>query len=397
MESWLYTIIPFTSALIGWGTNWVAVKMMFYPIEFVGRRPYWGWQGIIPANAPRMANIAVDLMLAKLLSVEDIFAKLDARRMSEAMEHRLDEMMEQIISEVMRDRAPRVWEMLPQWVKDNIYQEVGKDAPDTIAYIVEDVKNDISEVFDLEKMITDALIEEPALLNEIFQKAGQKEFEFLIRSGVYFGFLFGIPSMVVWIFSHTWWTLPVGGLIVGYATNWLALKMIFEPQQPKKIGFLTWQGLFLRRQQEVAAVYAELANAKLLTAEKITDTILRGPASDRLFVIIERHVNRMIDEHAGIAKPYIVLGIGTQEYIGLKQQVCDKIMAYAPKPMRHTYAYVEQTMGIEEILRTKMEGLSPAEFEGVLRPAYQQDEWKLITVGAALGMLAGFLQLSVLG
>jgi len=40
-----------------------------------------------------------------------------------------------------------------------------------------------------------------------------------------------------------------------------------------------------------------------------------------------------------------------------------------------------------------MKELSPEEFEGVLRPAYQQDEWKLILVGAILGMGAGFIQL----
>ena len=42
-----YTVllIPVISAFIGWFTNVVAVKMMFYPTEFVGIRPYLGWQG----------------------------------------------------------------------------------------------------------------------------------------------------------------------------------------------------------------------------------------------------------------------------------------------------------------------------------------------------------------
>ncbi len=31
--------------------------------------------------------------------------------------------------------------------------------------------------------------------------------------------------------------------------------------------------------------------------------------------------------------------------------------------------------------------------EGVLRPAFQQDEWKLILAGAVLGATAGILQL----
>merc|ERR1719445_2653555 len=31
-----YCLIPFIAAFVGWFTNWVAVQMMFYPINFVG-------------------------------------------------------------------------------------------------------------------------------------------------------------------------------------------------------------------------------------------------------------------------------------------------------------------------------------------------------------------------
>jgi hypothetical protein len=36
------------------------------------------------------------------------------------------------------------------------------------------------------------------------------------------------------------------------------------------------------------------------------------------------------------------------------------------------------------------------EFEGLLRPAFRQDEWKLIAVGAIIGGLVGELQVLVL-
>ena len=39
-----------------------------------------------------------------------------------------------------------------------------------------------------------------------------------------------------------------------------------------------------------------------------------------------------------------------------------------------------------------MQQLTEEEFEGVLRPAFQQDEWILITVGAVLGFLVGEMQ-----
>ena len=37
---------------------------------------------------------------------------------------------------------------------------------------------------------------------------------------------------------------------MGFVTDQLALKIIFEPVVPKKIGPLTIQGLFLKRQVE---------------------------------------------------------------------------------------------------------------------------------------------------
>ena len=61
--------IPLISAIVGWLTNYLAVKMMFYPIEFVGIKPFFGWQGLIPAKRRQMAEIEVELVLGKLLSV----------------------------------------------------------------------------------------------------------------------------------------------------------------------------------------------------------------------------------------------------------------------------------------------------------------------------------------
>ncbi|MEV7093504.1 hypothetical protein AB0M80_11780 [Amycolatopsis sp. NPDC051045] len=43
-----------------------------------------------------------------------------------------------------------------------------------------------------------------------------------------------------------------------------------------------------------------------------------------------------------------------------------------------------------------MQQLTALEFEGILRPAFRQDEWKLIVVGAVIGGLVGELQLLVL-
>lgn len=93
-----------------------------------------------------------------------------------------------------------------------------------------------------------------SLLGKLFQIAGRKELTFLTDSGLWFGFLLGLLQLAIALLWDNPWTLSFGGLIVGLATNWLALKWIFEPVNPTPIvGNIVLQGLFLRRQKEVSA------------------------------------------------------------------------------------------------------------------------------------------------
>ena len=106
------------------------------------------------------------------------------------------------------------------------------------------------------------------MLNRIFQECGEKEFKFIEHSGLGFGFLFGLIQMLIWNYYQQWWLLPLGGLVVGYFTNFLALKLIFRFVNPIKIGPVTVQGLFMKRQIEVSEAYARILE-KNFTSEDV--------------------------------------------------------------------------------------------------------------------------------
>lgn len=73
------------------------------------------------------------------------------------------------------------------------------------------------------------------------QRVGAKEFKFIEHSGAYFGFMFGLVQMIIYLFYKANWVLPVAGFFVGYATNYLALYVIFKPILPKKVCCFTFQ------------------------------------------------------------------------------------------------------------------------------------------------------------
>ncbi len=71
-------------------------------------------------------------------------------------------------------------------------------------------------------------------------------------------------------------------------------------------------------------------------------------------------------------------------------------MARLPETMTYVEDYARDTMDIRNLLLEKMQELDEMQFEALIRPAFEQDEWILITVGAALGFVMGEAQALVL-
>jgi uncharacterized membrane protein YheB (UPF0754 family) len=242
-------------------------------------------------------------------------------------------------------------------------------------------------------VITD-LVTDKALLNRIFQEAGRKEFRFIARSGIYFGGSIGLLQMSLWVLFHQPLIMPVFGLIVGWFTDWLALKMIFNPKQPIDILGFRVQGLFLKRRREVAADYGTLIADEVITARKIIEALLRGPLSDRVFALVRRQVQASLD--TGLAKPLAVLTVGSARYQQLKRAITAKVVDRLPETLTYLEEYARDTMDVRNVLVARMQDLDELQFEALIRPAFEQDEWILITVGAILGFVMGEAQALVL-
>jgi uncharacterized membrane protein YheB (UPF0754 family) len=273
---WPLAAIPLISGVIGWITNALAIRMLFGPLERVGVGAL-GWQGVIPAHARRMAEICVAMMTSRLLDVEAVFARLDPATVAEKIGPVLERRAERIALQVIESRYPLLWESVPGPFQAATLERLRAEIPRAVERVMEGVRQDITELLDLRAVVVDAFLRNKALLNDLFMRCGGREFRFIARSGLLFGALFGGVQAALWSIFQAWWLLPAGGLVVGWATNWLALKMVFRPLEPRGIGPLKWQGLFLKRQDEVAAEYGRFFAEEILTAS----TLKMGRLGDR--------------------------------------------------------------------------------------------------------------------
>lgn len=390
---WQYLSIPVIAALIGWSTNWLAIKMTFYPLEFVGIKPIFGWQGIIPSKARKMAAISVDSTISKIGTVQEIFEQINPRELAQHIITSTDSRIEEFVDELMLQEYPTFWENLPQSARSMVYERVRKAAPQLVDNLVDDISLNIEQLLDIKGMVIDQLAADKKLLNRTFLECGDKEFSFIINSGFSFGLLFGLIQMAAWYFYQSWWVLPVFGLLVGWATNWIALNVIFRPLNPVKIGAIQLQGLFLRRQPEVAASFCHIVTHEILTVSHIVNAILNGPNAERARNMVKKHIKPLVDETAGLSKPMAQMAFGPKGFANLKHHVGEKAIEISATAFNNPVFERDRAEAVEAIMRERMTALSSEEFQDLLRPCFQEDEAKLIAVGAVLGFLAGLAQI----
>lgn len=438
-KPWQFASIPIAAGAVGYVTNLVGVNMLFYPIEYTGlnirrwpENPFGilGWQGIVPCKRVEMATTCVDVTLTRLLTIEEVFGRLDPQRMASLLSPELSKV-------VMGGWAP-----LP--VVEYFVQQVATE-----------VIRNIEKLVSCRNVMVRGMSDDPRTLGNFFQKVGEKELTFLVQSGTYFGFLLGLGQMAQLMAFPALWTLPVCGAVVGLLTNWIAIALIFKPVKPVEIGSYSVQGLFLKRQREVSAEVSSYLAAEVLTSQDIWREILTGPNKDK-FADIIRHkmpflTDSMVAAVVGSLEEQLLLraekfippaksqsgrrpklkstnikGITViipPPIIDPHPEVLEVVTKIVPDPPVPTpasapekaaepmpavqlklqaltrslrihplHTYINGTLQVETTLIERLELLTAAEFERLLHPIFEEDELTLILAGGVLGMIAGGMQ-----
>jgi uncharacterized membrane protein YheB (UPF0754 family) len=416
----LITIPLFTGA-IGYATNWTGVWMLFNPLRFAGIhvpglaavvrlmprkiqqipgaiRGGLGWQGIIPSRAAKMGSIAVDKGIAKLGSPADFYQRLEPGKIAEHILATARGDIRAVVERTMEREHPALWRDLPPQVRETVHERVQQQLPEIVHHVTDEIGDNIDQLLDVKLMVIRHIEEHPELANRIFGEIGKKELRFIINFGFFFGLVLGIPlALVTELLLTQWWVLPLGGVFVGYATNYVAIWMIFEPIEPRRFGRFTIQGLFIKRQPEVAEIYSEIIADDVVTLGNIGEALLHGPRSDRTRRMIETAIRPAVDRAVGPARRGVRVAVGTREYDAIRDSIAVDAVDYTMTPLTDPDFNKEQGAAVGSLISQRMLDMPPSDFSEMLRTVIREDEWLLYAHGAVLGFGGGLLHLAVFG
>jgi len=413
--------VPLFTGAIGYLTNWTGVWMLFEPVRFAGIKipglaalvrlmprkiqqipgmmnGGLGWQGIIPSRAAKMGSIAVDKGIAKLGSPQDFYEHLDPERIADHMLRSSSGEVRALVERVVERDNPELWANLPPELRERVHTRVQEQLPEIVRSVTDEIGNNIDQLVDVKLMVIRRIEETPELANRIFRSIGHKELRFIVNFGFWFGFALGIPLAFFYeLVFHHWFVLPIFGVLIGYATNWVAIWMIFEPIERKKIGPFKAQGLFLKRQKEVSDVYAKIIADDVVTLGNIGQDLLHGPRSDRTRQMIERALRPAVDRALGGVRPLVRLAVGPREYNTIREAVATEAVTYTLTPLQDEEFNRERSRPVRKLLAERMREMSPHDFSEMLRTVIKEDEWLLYLHGAVLGFGGGILHLLFFG
>ncbi|KRW82632.1 DUF445 domain-containing protein [Marinobacter sp. P4B1] len=378
------------AAVVGWFTNWLAIQMSFYPVQFIGFGVV-GWQGVIPRKAEKMAHICIDRTLQHFGDLNSVYQKLEPQRIVQQVLTQVSPRMDEYIDEVMYEVQPVLWDNLPVFVKDRIYQWARQQLPSRIEELVEDFGDDLDDLVDLKALLSRELQHHPDLMNRIFKQAGAVELQSVINRGALIGALLGALLVPFWVSYPQPWVLPVGGFAIGFITNWLAINLIFAPLRPRRMLFWKFQGLFLQRQDEISDIWAQLVAEELITVEKVADAMINGRHGARTRSILQKHLRPMLD-NSMVMRLAAQVTVGMSGYTDLKRAMNDKAVLATRDVFSDPAFNKERAPVVAGVLAGQMKALKPEEFQEILRPAFREEEIQLMLIGGLFGAIAGFIQ-----
>ena len=192
------------------------------------------------------------------------------------------------------------------------------------------------------------------------------------------------------------WTLPIVGAIVGWTTNWLAVRMLFRPRRPVRLFGITFLGLLPRRRKEIAASVASTVERELVRPEDI-QAILANPELMMLAEIeIDRRVReflrRKVDELPAIA--LIVMPVDLEDR--LRKSIVKHVMRALPEISGQVGSELTARFDVRKLVEDRMNRFEAERLERIVLELARRELRAIELLGAVIGAAVGGVQWAML-
>jgi uncharacterized membrane protein YheB (UPF0754 family) len=195
----------------------------------------------------------------------------------------------------------------------------------------------------------------------------------------------------------SWWlyTIPFISAFIHWLTIWMALKLLFHPRRPRRILGFTIQGVFPKKQRQIAESLGRIVGQQLFSFQDIEKAITDPENIARILPVVGEHIDHFLRHRLKESMPMIGMFIGEKTINQLKAVFMKELEGLFPVILQRYVGHLRDDLDLERIVVEKIAGFSNDRLETMLNELLTREFRFVEVIGAALGFVIGLLQILI--
>ncbi len=195
----------------------------------------------------------------------------------------------------------------------------------------------------------------------------------------------------------------MGGLI-GWVTNWLAIKALFHPQKEFKMLFFEFQGLLPKRQKELANNLGKIVEGELISVEELIKKVEPTdvePIVEEMMRNIRNDLEQQIKDYiASFANKIPFFNFRADSFVKsvmdkLEKELCNVLKRQVPKMLDRAAEKASEKISVQEIVVEKVCNMNLIKLESLFNRIADREMAMIIWLGGVLGVIVGIGQWAI--
>ncbi len=181
------------------------------------------------------------------------------------------------------------------------------------------------------------------------------------------------------------------GALIGWITNYIAIKLLFRPFYPVKIPIFNYsiQGLIPKRRDEIAKSIGNVVEQELLSFDELVDKVLGEKNVSQIKIAIKNKINEMIKDKL----PSIIPSIFKNMIYSYVDELIEKDGdAIINDLIRKNIDKVSKEISISEIVEEKIKSFEIERIEEIIISIAKSELKHIEILGGILGFVIGIVQ-----
>jgi len=187
-------------------------------------------------------------------------------------------------------------------------------------------------------------------------------------------------------------SIPFLSAFIGWITTFLAVRMLFYPRQEWRFLGLRIQGVFPKRQKQIAHRLGEIVSTQLFSSNDVKRLLEEGVQTGKIVSVVEQRLDLVLKEKLIQVFPMAAMFLSDSMVEKVKTTLLAEIAPMVDQMVADLGSSFDNNLNIHKIVEERVSAFSSEHLETILFAIMKKEFTFIELVCGVLGFFIGIIQ-----